>query len=229
MELARKLSLATVGAVIGLAGVVTSSIAPASAFSITTTPGEFSTVPGTTTVNFDSGSAPTTGYATYSGAGGSTPTVLSGSVASDHTAPSGDTTPYLTVAPAGSGAQGADSPVTITLSSLANYFGAYWGSIDAYNTISFYNTNTNTLEGSFTGASVPGVTDNGSQSAYVNFFAGAGQNFNEVVLGTTGIAFESDNHAFGQAQQVPEPLTIGGSALALGFGWMMKRKKALAS
>ncbi|OUL22968.1 PEP-CTERM sorting domain-containing protein [Nostoc sp. 106C] len=222
MKLARKLSFATVGAIIGFAGVVTSFVAPASAFTVNTTAGQFSTQPGTKTVNFDSGVAPTTGYASYSGTGGTT--VISGSAPSQYSAPAGDTTPYLTIAPVGSGVAGSNSPITIALSKAADYFGLYWGSIDAYNTVEFFKDAVSL--GSFTGATIPGVTANGSQSTYVNFFSGAGQEFNKIVLRTSGIAFESDNHAF---KEVPEPLTIGGTALALGFGWMMKRKKALAS
>lgn len=38
-------------------------------------------------------------------------------------------------------------------------------------------------------------------------------------------------HGFtvGTAKAVPEPLTLGGSMVAIGFGWMMKRKKGTTS
>ncbi|MDZ7960020.1 MAG: PEP-CTERM sorting domain-containing protein [Aulosira sp. DedQUE10] len=234
MKLARKLSLATAGAFIGFAGVVISSVAPASAFTITTGgtslagEGQISSVANTTTVNFNGGSAPTTGYANYSSASGS-PAIVSGTVSSNYAAPAADASKYLTIAPVGSGAAGSNSPITIALSKAADYFGLYWGSVDTYNIVKFFNGAT--LLASYTGADVPGTTASGNQSSaqdnvYVNFFAGTGEAFNRIELSTTSIAFESDNHAF---REVPEPLTIGGSALALGFGWMMKRKKALAS
>ncbi|MEQ8752715.1 MAG: PEP-CTERM sorting domain-containing protein [Coleofasciculus sp. G1-WW12-02] len=51
--------------------------------------------------------------------------------------------------------------------------------------------------------------------------------FNKVVLSETGsdvsIALETDNHAF---RAVPEPLTILGSGLALGFGAIFKKQQS---
>ena len=49
------------------------------------------------------------------------------------TNPQGDNTPYLSV-PSTDG----NGTVTLTLSSAYNYFGLYWGSMDDYNTLTFY-------------------------------------------------------------------------------------------
>jgi hypothetical protein len=60
-------------------------------------------------------------------------------------------------------------------------------------------------------------------NAYINFFAqGDSEYFNEVRFASGQNAFESDNHA---VQAVPEPLTIIGSGIALGFGGFLKRKQ----
>ena len=93
----------------------------------------------------------------------------------------------------------------------------HWGSVDKFNSIAFYNGAS--LIKSFTGVNVPGSTASGNQvnpqdNPYVNFFAqGANEEFNKIVLKTTGISFESDNHAFAR---VPEPASILG-LLAFGF------------
>jgi hypothetical protein len=67
-----------------------------------------------------------------------------------------------------------------------------------------------------------------SNNPYMNFSAeGSEQWFDKVVLTQRGeddtIAFESDNHAY---DAVPEPLTILGSGLALGFGALFKKQQS---
>jgi hypothetical protein len=93
-----------------------------------------------------------------------------------------------------------------------NYFGLYWGSIDAYNTIAFYDGLE--LLWSGTGSTVAQPA-NGCQSCdgtnrYVNFHFGADR-FDRIVMSSDGRAFESDNHAFGS---VPVP----GVVALLGIG-----------
>src|SRR5262245_37590721 len=91
----------------------------------TFTSGTTTNVSGHTVVDSDSGLP-----ANYTGQG----SVVTGSISGQTAAPAGDATPYLTVAyPAQSGTMLA------TLGASYNYFGLYWGSIDNYNTLKFYN------------------------------------------------------------------------------------------
>ena len=115
------------------------------------------------------------------------------------------------------------------LSTTANYFGLYWGSIDTYNTLSFLLDGV--LVDAFTGteiaAYIPG-TANGNQSAdssnrYFNFFFGS-QSFDEVQLDSQGFAFETDNHAFAT---VPEPGTLALMALGITGLVLARRRKQL--
>jgi len=184
----------------------------------TITAGTTTGVAGATVYTFDNGLKPTG----YSGAG----SVLNTSISGQAAQPAGDNTQYLSVAyPASSGTETflASSGVSY------NYFGLYWGSIDDYNSLRFYDGNN--LIASITGVDVIANTSLlGNQVAagsnrYVNFFFDT--TFNRVEFGTTNYAFESDNHAYAS---VPEPTTFG----LLGFGllaatYMSRRRSAMRS
>lgn len=105
-----------------------------------------------------------------------------------------DTTHYLST---GIGA------VTLQFSSSQDYFGLLWGSVDNYNTLSFYNGDT--LVGAFTGTQI-WANANGDQGQsgtfYVNFNSLDGS-FNKVVASSTQNAFELDNVAY-NAKSVPD-------------------------
>jgi PEP-CTERM motif-containing protein len=158
---------------------------------------------GAVIMDFNSGVKP----AGYSGDGA----IVDGSLSGYFAAPAGDTSRYLTVAYPKS----AGTEVALT-GSLFNYFGLYWGSMDDYNTLSFYNGGS--WLGSYTGADViQAGTTLGDQTAagsnrYVNFDFGS-QYFDRVVFSTGNYAFESDNHAY--ASDVPEPTTL--ALLGLGM------------
>ncbi|MEI9926186.1 MAG: FecR domain-containing protein [Bradyrhizobium sp.] len=102
-----------------------------------------------------------------------------------------DTTNYLSI-----GAHGSE---TISFASEQNEFGLYWGSVDSFNTINFYNGTT--LVASYSGADISPLLSNGNQGSfasngYVEFSDLSP--FNKVVLATGGSnAFEIDNVSAG--------------------------------
>jgi hypothetical protein len=185
--------------------------------------GQFSNVPGVTTIDFESG-APTSGLAIYS-APGPGPAVVSGNTVTstlsvdDNT---DDNTRYLAVSILGD-ARGT-APVTIDFANPLDYFGLYWGTPNANNTISFFNGDT--LLQSFSGDALYSTVPS-TGAAYVNFFAEPGESFNKVVLSDIWIAFESDNHAykFAASTPVPEPASSLSVFAGVVAGALVKRKQ----
>ena len=179
--------------------------------------GYVSSVSGATTIDFNNGAAPSSGIATYASNG--KPAIVSSSMQNQYAAPTDDNSNYLTISPQGSNVVGATGPVTINFTKALDYFGLYWGSVDTFNYVDFYSNGK--LLKDFTGTDVAGSNakfgDHNDPSAnfYANFFADQGETFDKVVLGSNGVAFESDNHAYRAA---PEPNSIVG-LLAVGvFG-----------
>jgi hypothetical protein len=122
--------------------------------------------------------------------------LVKGSAAS-YAAPYKDTTQYLAVL-AGKTASLAISPAVKTLS-------FYWGSIDDYNTVSFYNGST--LVGSFTGDQIPLAPADGTQGSPLNNRR-VNWSFDGAVV--TRVDFTSSRNAFevdSVAGAVPEPAT----------------------
>lgn len=182
--------------------------------------GMVSAQPGVCSVSFD---AAIGCGATYTA---SPANFVSGSASGLYAAPQGDTSVYLTV-----GASYGSS-VTITLATAANYFGFYGGSLDSYNTVTFFLNDTQV--DSFNGTQInaiafPGTAANGANAVYVDYFASS--LYNRIVYSSSENAFETDNHAFGLAtpRGVPEPESIallGLGALGLLAG---RRRKAVRS
>lgn len=132
-----------------------------------------------------------------------------------------DTTRYLTSGKDASPNIGAATILSFT--SHQNYFGLLWGSVDDYNTLSFYDGAT--LVGSLTGADVafPANGDQGvNGTVYANIISTLP--FNKVVATSSEYAFEFDNVAYGV---VPEASTIAvWSVLGLiGFAAFKKRNE----
>ena len=195
----------------------TSSVAQAGYITTTFTSGMTTEVQGATTYDFNSGAKP----GGYSGAGWILPSSVPGMAA----APAGDNTPYLSVAfPNSSGTE----TFVADPGKQYNYFGLYWGSIDDYNSLSFYDGNT--LLGTVTGDDViKSGTQLGDQTApgsnrYVNFFL-SDMWFDHIVFGTSNYAFESDNHAFAQ---VPEPGMLALALAAMGGLFLMRRRRMVS-
>ena len=126
-----------------------------------------------------------------------------------------DPTNYLTVP-----SNNSTGSATISLGSSGNhYFGLLWGSIDAYNTLTFLLDDGTNL--SYTGASIndpaTGNQTDEASNKYVNFFQLPA--FHAVQFSSKGYAFESDNLAY---SDVPEPgnlvlFGLGALALLVGF------------
>lgn len=219
------------------AHAVTANLSSGSATNLTTGAtdgGTFSTIPGTTTIDFNSVTNPTptttgsgknavnsykftSGIVTYEWTTTGS-TVATTAIKQDQYAPPGpagvkNNSKYLAV---------FAEPVTITFSQPLGYFGLDWGFADTTNTIAFYkNSNDTNASTTFTCANVfPSSTCSGADSAqsssYVDFTANnANDTFSKIVLSNgSGTGFETDNHA--HRVRVPFGFSPGLGILGLG-------------
>jgi hypothetical protein len=219
----------------GAAALILAFGSAANAVVITDTPGSAAVVAATTpgSITFDGPGYPaplivpnttpangnfTFGAATFSG-GGLVVNNAGGGSQGIYASPAFDTTNYMAVI--------ADHQETITYSAVQKSFGLYWGSIDTYNTIAFFNGVTPVA--SYTGATLPfAVNPFGDQGApgsnqYVTF---SDLLFTSVVFGSVGHnSFEFDNVA--SVAAVPEPATWAMMILGfLGGGFVAYRRKS---
>jgi hypothetical protein len=181
--------------------------------------------PGTSIVEtFDTSTTPLgpanfiDGSLTFSGDGA----VVFGSVSGEDAEPYTDTSRYLTT-----GFDGTQGLKTENVNFAQNEwrFGLFWGSMDAYNTLEFFNGSN--LVGSFTGNDVT-VPPNGadgdqisfSTDRYVNFYG----EYNKVVFETTSPAFEVDNISTGVPETSTWVMMLAGFG-GLGFAAFRRSRK----
>jgi hypothetical protein len=161
--------------------------------------------------------------ATFTGDGA----VVQGSVNGQYAAPAGDTSQYLTTG--FTGTQGTKTEYLVLNKTYTN-FGLYWGSVDGYNTLSFYDHSTNTLT-SFSGNQIAPPANGNQTSDLTNVYVNFTGPFDEVIFQTQAPAFEVDNLALGgpvlQVGSVPETSTWAMMILGfLGMGFMAYRRKS---
>lgn len=126
-------------------------------------------------------------------------------------APGDNLTPYLST--------GIGS-IVFNLDGLHTGMGLLWGTVDTYNSLSFYDASDNLIE-TITGSQIIG-SGYGSASAYVNLFSSVA--FKKVVASSTSYAFELDNVAFSQAVPEPSSLTLALVPMLMGGAAVVRRQ-----
>jgi hypothetical protein len=133
--------------------------------------------------------------------------------------PYGDDTNYMAVLGGGS--------EEIAFSALKSSFGLYWGSVDTYNSLAFYDGAV--LVATISGADVaPPLAANGGQTDYASngyILISALPLFDRVVATSSSNSFEFDNVAAGGMSAVPEPATWAMMLLGFtGLGYAASRR-----
>lgn len=150
--------------------------------------------------------------------------VVSGSVSGQYAAPLGNTTNYLSIPE-----NGSSGSATLDLGGAFKFLSFYWGSIDDYNTVAFFDAANNEI-GSFTGLDLPPAPADGSRGNALNNRR-ASFNFGtdraaSVRFTSTQNAFELDDIAAG----VPEPTTWAMLIAGMGLvGASMRRRRTVVA
>ena len=139
-----------------------------------------------------------------------------GSVSGQYAAPFQDTTQYLAVL----GGHTATLAISPALKSLS----FYWGSIDNYNTVSFFSGSN--LVASYTGSQIPAALADGSQGNPIN---NRRVSFNFGGAPITSVNFSSSQNSFELdtvSGAVPEPATWALLIAGMGMtGAAMRRRR----
>ena len=160
--------------------------------------------------------------------------IRKGSVSNVAAAPANDTTCYGYVTNNGSGT----SSITFDYNDLLAYFtsslnsttllgitylGFYWGSVDTYNDFKFYSDGNlvTQITGSQLLSALGGQSGNQSSpasNAYVNIAFSIAEQFDTLVIDTSGIAGEFDNIVVGlSTREIPVPAPAGLALFAFGL------------
>ena len=158
-----------------------------------------------------------------------------GSLFGDPTISGQDTTNFLTT---GSDGAMAGAAVTLNFTNSQRYLGLLWGSVDAYNTLTFYSglNGTGGVVDTFAGGQISGVAGTGNcvggnqgsvGTCYVNI--NLSSPFMSVIATSSDYAFEFDNVAFStNTIGVPEPGVVSMfllGLLLLGSGYWFKKRE----
>lgn len=201
-------------------------VAAGDTINITLSSGITSTVPGAQTVSFNNGlPSGFTKHCTTSSDCGIFPSSTDTNDAND---PTGNTNDFIA---SGTGQESISIKLATVQKSLGittpiNYFGLYWGSVDSYNTLDFYDGST--LVDSFTGQDLLDMDPSliaGTSSIFVNFFMD-GTPVTKITLTSSSENFESVNEAFAETD-VPEPASLALFGLGLiGLALLLRRRLA---
>lgn len=131
----------------------------------------------------------------------------------DNTVSGADTTNYIT---SGSTGSFENAEVELDFGAGQMYLGLLWGSVDAYNTLTFYNDDNTTS--TITGIDVYAFA-NGDQGEAGTFYVNINstQSFYKVVATSSNYAFEFDNVAY----SIPGP----GSIAVIGLMGLVSRRR----
>ncbi|MEC9260944.1 MAG: PEP-CTERM sorting domain-containing protein [Pseudomonadota bacterium] len=164
--------------------------------------------------------------------------VRKGSVPRVAAAPANDTTCYAYLTNNGSGSASFTFDYSQLLASNADtgitYLGFYWGSVDTFNDFSFYSGGSlvSQITGSSLLSSLGGSSGNqtgAGSNVYVNIDFSLAEQFDRLVINTTGVAGEFDNIVVGLSQRPVLASSPASNALLLlglaAIGLRLRRKK----